>query len=562
MKHKMDFTITNYNGIEAATIETSPVITIIGAANGTGKTSIARAMAAVTTGKAFPENLGLTQQKQKKLFVRDGSLKGSVVLDARFGKSMVTIPDGEYNTNGSGDVLSDVAAGALDLGSRDYRPEERAAYITEVTGAEPSMKDLAGELTKVDMPAVPVDMKNLIETAGWDAVHAKAKEDRTASTGAWRQCTGVNYGKRIAEDWCPDDWDYELEKADIAKLKEDERSAQELYEATVKTVGIDEAERAKMREAVDSIVGLQEKKDGADRNMESLKDRGKTQRAKVDVLEEKLNNIALQCPACQVALDMVDGGLVESDGVAMGAEELKTRQETIKLERSKLNSLLEAYHIAATLVHKVEVDLCFAQTCATKLEALEAEGAENDKQDNNAQEKAASALAFATARIKAFETKTNADKLKSKIDTNEALVKILAPAGLRKKSLQAGIKKLQDLMDKITEVAGWEKVTLDADCNAYYNGRIYLICSESERYRCDRVLQLACAKLEGAYLIVMDRADILLSDIRAGLMKAFTVVNIPMVICLAILEKDMPDTSKKPFRSYRVTDGTVQEIFC
>ena len=91
-------------------------------------------------------------------------------------------------------------------------------------------------------------------------------------------------------------------------------------------------------------------------------------------------------------------------------------------------------------------------------------------------EAAKAEVAAAEQRLTGFRQKREADELHDKIMTNNAVIDILAPDGLRAKKLGHVLELFNTAqLGRLSLAAGWNQVTVDAEMTFAYGGRPYAL---------------------------------------------------------------------------------------
>lgn len=190
----MKLEISNFRGISKAELDISNTVLIAGP-NGSGKTSIAMALAAASSGKAAPWD-GITAKDSRNL-LRIGAKRGHATL--RQGDLFKTINYPGGSATGELDsAVSSVAAGIIS--PADMKPKDLSSLLYSLLKAEPTQEDLASDIG-VDMSA---QLWPIITSEGWDAAYSRARERGTKAKGQWEGVTGENYGSSKAANWQPE----------------------------------------------------------------------------------------------------------------------------------------------------------------------------------------------------------------------------------------------------------------------------------------------------------------------------------------------------------------------
>ena len=151
----MQFLIENFRGIKHAAIELSPIAFIAGG-NGQGKTSIARACAAVLTGEVTPYMDVL--KKETSIMINydadDASVRMSVDAVSEAQVEWKT-GGGKYTATGAPPSISKIAAGILD--PMELSPNDFGGLLIGLLQAEPTYDDLSKALTEQGVSKEAVD---------------------------------------------------------------------------------------------------------------------------------------------------------------------------------------------------------------------------------------------------------------------------------------------------------------------------------------------------------------------------------------------------------------------
>jgi hypothetical protein len=198
--------------------------------------------------------------------------------------------------------------------------------------------------------------------------------------------------------------------------------------------------------------------------------------------------------------------------------------------------LADATSVANRLANEV-------QTLEASIKVAEKAKAEHEKLTREAGEigaagtvdEARAALARAEGRMRAVQTKAKADALHTEVTVLTAVVKALAPEGVRKRRLQHAVEAFNtSILEPLCEAAGWKAVTLTEELATQYGGRPYMLLSDSEQYRVRITLQLAMARLDGSSLVVIDGAEILDPAGRNGLFSVLVDTEMPALVGMTV----------------------------
>ena len=267
------------------------------------------------------------------------------------------------------------------------------------------------------------------------------------------------------------------------------------------------------------------------------------------------------CPHCGEGL-VIDGGKIMPPPENLPTQaEIDTRQAEIA-DKQKEVAVLEAEHAkVAELWKSVGRELAEATRAKSTLEKNPApEGEYKDVEECRER------VRRAEARLTAFLSRREADRIHTNIEANQSVIDVLAPGGLRAQKLAEAVQSFHaGHLAVPCKDAGWQDTTLDDDLRPTYGGRPYSLLSASEQYRVRAVLQLAMAKLDGSDMVVMDAADILDRHGRNGLMKMLIAASIPALVGMTIAD---PDKTPPPNlaasgrgSTYWIENGVIEPLY-
>src|SRR6185369_632365 len=182
-----------------------------------------------------------------------------------------------------------------------------------------------------------------------------------------------------------------------------------------------------------------------------------------------------------------------------------------------------------------------SQAAKDQLEQTTAAPAAGDKTVNQCRTE----LATHEIKLKAFTQKHEADRLHGSITNTAELMAKIAPEGIRGDVLTRALKGFNASMEKFCTAAGWRPVALEPDFMPTYGGTIYLLLSESAKFRVRVILQIGMALLDKSQALIVDAADILDKGGRNGLFKAVKAAGLPSLVAMTIDNKDLvPNLAK------------------
>lgn len=550
--------IENYRGIKTAEFEIDG-ITLIAAKNASGKSSIAQAVSACLNANPVPVP-GMTK-KHIGFLVRSGAMSGTAQLMADDENGVrIDWPKATVSTIGANPpAASKYAVGADSIADLDEA--KRASLLTELLNAYPSEQDLAQAVKQAKLNEnLTAMLWDRIQQVGWDNAFSQAKDKGVKLKAQWELFTGERYGAKKAESWLPPSWD-------AATMSEGNRDAlvAEIQNAT------DELEAAIASQAVDQNRVEQAKTLAS--NIQSLTDKIAALNVElgdaIATKEQAMQNFqnaphvpslehALACPECGALLKLSGNTLTTTNG----GPTQESIDQAIKVRTELRQAADTAGNLEASIRAEIAVEnnnLQQAQkanewlTSVTKTDVAGITTPEDIERARVRQTAAQTQLEF-------LDKKIGADKAHQQIESNQIIIDLLSPNGLRQNVLYSKVKDFMTQWVKpLTFAANWHEVELDREMILSYGGRLYAMLSESEKYRAKAALQVGVAKFLGDSIVVLDAADILDKEGRNGLIKMLVKSAISSLVCMTLPSKDdAPDLSRNGLgRSYWVEDGAV-----
>ena len=552
----MNITISvrNFRGCADARLTCAP-IALIGGLNAAGKSSIAQAVGAALSGNALPV-AGL-RANAAGVLVRVGATTGTVEVGNHNGSVTVEWPAARATTNGAPPVASVYAVGleTIAVGA----PKDRLRILAEYLHADPTREDLSAALDEagLDPERVLASIWPLIEQSGWDGA-VTARRDRGAEIkGQWRQCTGANYGSRVAASWRPD-----LGELDEQDLVTDLHNAQRERDRAMSAQAVSADEHRRLEDEAELY---QARQDALGRALSRIDEYTavfqKAQQARA-ALPPAGKPDTFPCPHCRELVVINKVSLVETryekpDAAALDSAELGKRRMAIAEADGKLshaNADLQEARRQATLAEQAVSDSEHArERIANWPRAVEAG---TDIATAEAQ------LQRAEKRLAEYRSKVEADRLHRLVEGNEIVISMLAADGLRAKKLARVIDVFNAQVGNLCHAAGWQGVRIDDAGNIGYGDRPYNLLSTSEQYRVRAVLAVAMAQIDGSNLVVLDGADILDAPSRGQLFALLAEVEIPALVTMTVARREqLPDLAAAELgASFWLAGGVLEPL--
>lgn len=552
----MKIKVRDYRGIIRADIELAPVALVAGQ-NAAGKSSLAEAVRAAVTGEALIVP-GL-RKKDAKLVVHDGADEGFIqILNGEEGCAVVSWPKAEVKVSDADEVwASGYAAGTQHLLDLDDR--ERAKVLARYIDSEPAKEDVGAAMQDLGYQEKAINRTwDAITKDGWDGVYQRARDYTVELKGKWGQLTGEKWGVRKAEGWKPDtegsDFDDSESPEDLHDALHDATlGAETELEKAIASQAVSETELAQLRQSATRADDLRKQH----KHLTSQLDRVQAEREEMEEQgAPKVPTEPMACPKCETRLILQDDALVEVIEVADKAGAVKDRESYFK----QLTSVRDQYNELRGQLHDIGNDLASAELAAEKLADIE----NSEKGSTTAEDVEAARAQVDTARKReeAYDVIVKSSKIHESIKSNEELVKMLAPTGLRQRKLVERLSEFNADLKTLCEAATWPVVRFDENLDVFYGTRPLWAASSSGRWRARAVIQSCMAQMDHSAVIVLDEADILDTRGRNGLFAMLSLLEPKALVCMTINKPgQVPDLQEAGMgHSYWVAAGEVQPI--
>lgn len=547
----MKATIKNFMGCASAEVEASKIALILGL-NGQGKTSTLLPIAAALRG-GVP--LGL-QKTKAGMLVKTGAGAASVMLEEDGSKVEVFWPKCERRSEGvSAPEASDIAVGAVTFPA--MADKDKVELLRDILKTDPVKQELCEALADAGLSEkVQEAVWHNIEAEGWDASLDRAKEKGRSLKSQWALIAGETYGEKKAASWFPQGWENDLETTSTEALEADVSLARADLEDKIANQAIGADELVRLQEKADGLADAEKECDDAAGKVTEAQKALKEARAAREKLP-KLPNYDLICPHCGKPV-VYQFGKLEAIKQSLSAEEREKLEQQIldadnavsKAER-ELNAAKHDFILA-------DSDLQAIKKAKEELEAKQGKTIQPAEVDE-----ARNAVRKAEMRLQSFNRYNEALRVHRNILENQAIINVLEPEGIRRRSLEKGLSDFNGRLEYLCYVAGWACVKVDGDMSVSYNDRPFVLCSESEKFRAKVTLQAAIAEYDGSHALVVDAADILDNKGRAGLLKLLAGQSYcSFVGMMAAKPSAAPDLKKLGIgRKYWVEAGNCEEVY-
>lgn len=550
--------IKNYRGCESAELAVDGIALVAGR-NGAGKSSICGGVASVLTGLVMPPGMKKGDAKQ---VVRDGVRKASVSLTTEDGNSEIQWPKLESSSEGDAVTATEIAAGLVSIPELDAKA--RTILLSLLLKAAPQKDDLVAACVEAGIgEATGGKLWDAIVKSGWDGAYAGAREKGATLKGQWLQATGETYGLEKAADWAPADWRDELE--DITPIEADERveEKRQARDKAVAAAAVDRGNVAALRAAADAAqarqIALHLATEDA-REAEAALQAARTKRA---ALPAASASPGLPCPHCGEPVEMrqIRGGewQIAKTPPKISDAEIKARALAIADADGEVERLRAAATEKVNAQAKARHDLDLSRQAQASLDKM-GDVASGSAADLDA---AKEAFNIAVSEQRMIKAKREADRIRDLIVANQAVIDILAPAGIRKTRLARAVETFNvGMLASLSEAASWPIVAMTEDMEFTAGGRAYALLSASEKWRVRTILQVAAAQLDGSKMLVIDAADILDAPGRNGLFGLLAHAGIDALVTMTMNKPEqVPDlAAAKIGTSYWIERGAARRV--
>lgn len=526
----MQAIVKNFRGIKEAQITVSQIALVAGV-NGAGKTSIARAVGAVVTGKPIPYSK--VTKKECEIMLRHGTKSAMAGIGTEAGATQIEWPTAEVVSSGKPPVASEVAAGLTDIFIMPAK--DALGYMIHLLKANPTIDDIKAllernEIENADKTAAAIWKS--IEEKGWDGAHAQAKETGQRLKGAWQHVTGTAYGKKKADGWYPegfeDDVLKEAHESELLRLRGE-------LEDEIGKGAVNKAEQERLKTLAEKLPEYQKASSVAEEAFNEASEALKK-------IEDELRNTPNPNGKAEYSCPHCDGNI--SVTAVSGSEFIITKAEAI--DESKLKDLRLHHADMCGKQQKAQSDVSVAraalnQAALNESNAMKAKESlasfKNESGSDNTSkiERIKREIATTENRRDMAKQYREATKIATQISANQIIIDLLDETGLRKTKLGQCLDAFAvEYIKPACDEFGIPALLIDADLSVNMGDVPYQMLSASEQFRVRTVLQIAIASLEKADLIIIDGADILDKAGRAKLLATVMGSKIPAIICITL----------------------------
>ncbi len=565
----IEITVSGYRGVNHATVALNRVALVAGL-NGQGKTSFSQAAAAALTG-VFAPGLSIKKNEANALVYRGAQNESMAKASFNEGTGSMRWPSCEYATSGQVPAVSHFAAGVSKLPLLDDK--ERARVLAEYLQTLPTKEELREALVdaigaKPDDKTTMQAVEGVVEAvfkSDYESVEKKLKEGATKAKGGWEAITNKRYGSKIAQEWLPEGFSLlDLTSKTVEQLNDEVADLSVKLHTAISAQAVDASQLMRLDQEADKLPELQKQEAEAQEKVSAASQALIDHASSKPAQPMQKGKPPLECPCCHNDLEMADGKLRPFIGGPTD-EEIAAQTETMNVWLAKHNELNGEYEAQKDVVRSLKQSIAMAEKSRNEAQkirqAMDAVSA--SQREASSPDKIKADIDYAQRLIAGIEKYQQATKLAGSVAMNVAAADVLAPDGIRKRKLTTALQSINELLANIAQVAKWQPVSITDELAVRYGAFPYELCSESEKYRTNIMLQFAMSSIDASPVIVIDSADILDAKGKNGLFSLITADNKRhFLVCMTASAPDkVPDLSKFGMgTSYWIEAGKVKAM--
>lgn len=560
----LKLTVHNIGPVASAEILIGDGITLIGAINEAGKSTLLASAAGALTGNPLflP---AITTKKDAGLMLRDGAKSGRIALIADEGDVVMVYPAASVESHGA----APPGARPNAVGRAPFlalSEKDRAKVLSAMLRTEPGKDELEAALRADGIADEDIgDILGILEGNGWDGGHDFVGKKWTEEKGAWAQITKAGtYGAAKGAAWSPAEWTADLETATLEELELAAAQAKTALDHARANMAVDQAEIARLTDLAatlrDRKVIADELAAAAQAIVEQLA-AAEQEKATVPSGEEE----GQPCPHCSqpvVARPNHPGrGYTLHKADPISGEALHQR----RLKMAGLDGTIGRLNGERGTANKKVIEATSAvkeaEDAGKRLADLKKGKKGDSAADGAAVTKAERDHNRAALRLNIKMVKVAADEKHAAIALLEKVRAHFAPDGLRQVKLANALTAFcEGPLRELSDAAGWPAVVIRPDMSLTSGGHVIL--SESAQWRAETLLSVAFARLGGSPLVILDRADVNDADHREGLIGLLEHTGLKALVGMTISKRDrMPDLAAAGIgRSYWIEAGKSETV--
>ena len=544
--------IQNFLGARQIDLAVEQPITLLAGMNGAGKSSLKDAISLALTA----DLCRVAKKGEAAALISEGASAARVFVQTDERDFEVAISKAGKITDSAAGTEPPAALPFVLEPARFARlgDTERRTFLFGLLGIETSHKAIGERMARRGLDEQKIAAVLPVLRAGFAAGERHAKEQASQARGAWKAITGETYGDKKADGWQP-------AAVDVAgdPTKKAEHARAQVGECEVQIASLQQqigAARA-ARQAYEAEAIRRERLRDQAKLADRIRDRLKTAEENVEACRAQLAAAGGEDPRAPgsfllrglasaldefVALTGESHGVVgyHMNGEVAGWSEFESLinraaahlgeyrklhgdPNTEPSDPARADEIRRGLQTAESGAANARRDLAAAEAAAAELAELEKTPLEAPASVGDIEEqlrelttkrdewraderKYREATGAAERRTQQIE---DAARHHADVQQWSAIADALSPDGIQAEMIAEALTPLNDCLIEHAGLAQWQPVRIGADMAITVGGRLYGLCSESERWRADAMLAMTIAVLSGLRFIVLDRLDVL-----------------------------------------------------
>ena len=561
----MKLHIENFMGVEATDIPLEAgKVTVVAGHNASGKSSVACGAGAILSRKTNPVGLLGNQQKA---YVRDGQEYGSVELYDDAGNLLLGWSAASHDITVAPEAPGASSPGSVGLMNfLTASDAERTKLFEEVF--LPPAEELMSRISDALQGKLPEeDIRGVITTIrkqGWAGVDGVYVTRAKVAKDAWKHITGESWGTVKAPDWRPEGWASHLDGLTLIDCEKRVKANQDAVTGLHVAHALTASEKTRAEEARAQVpevrAKLQVVKDDTAAKYAEVQTAIEGQvladeevarvlgllghlKAPSDLSKEHVflkprKETLLSCPGCKIKVFLSRDGILQEWSQGSYDAELKNFEERRKELRDEFNKkmdlwiierdgiteqlkaakgkLVDATHVVDAKKKEYTLKRDGYVSDKARLKILEDHAEDADCQvetDEMAREIEEANLHIESLRMERdrVHKKEQAWELHESITTYLLVASLLGSKGIRAEAMSKSMETFGQVLSFISTTTRWPLVQVRPLTYGIKIGKrvSHKLCSDSEKWRTQALLQVAVARMRRDPVIVLDRVDIL-----------------------------------------------------
>ena len=555
-------------------IPTGPVL--ITGENSSGKSSVAKILAALTTHQTNPAGLSAALSKT---YIRKGAVEGTASLSD--GPTWI-VPGKMEIPAGCEPETGPHMVNMVDFIGSPGRPADERAKLYESLFLPDDPESLLRPAWKQSEQQLNAALKLIRSNKGWKGALAIYEEQRRDAGRKWGDVTGQRYTKKRGPQWKPADWEVDLEGLSEDDVLAAFTEAQDVLRAAGVRQAVDqdrvdrgvEARDTKLPAQLELVANLKDSAERLRAELKPLNDLGLSARTTFtsakDSLEKAEAQLAaleapapwsgrapLECPDCGAHLDTVDNNgareLVDwkpPPNPVIVTSEKSVLENKITVYTTNRDTALVAFkkHGAAYEAKRGAAD----EATAAYNQALgllkeyrgQAKDADLKVGESNDAERSAleNARDRADARRKAWLSNRDAQRAHENYVEYDAIAALLGPTGVRAQHMKGHMDTVRKALLNISTKAGWLPITITDAYEPVTGGYPAALTSDNEKKKVQWAVQAALVLINpAARWVIFDAADLLRGRHWDGLCRLVDALtakrkDLHVIVCATLTE--------------------------